>query len=117
MAEDNVNEVLSSVFSNKELMDKISAIVKDSKGDSKEDALPEIIAAISENIKTPTQGDKKSDNNEEKAEAVSAFSSRQAKDSATLLRAIKPFLSRERCEMVDNILKFEQLASLVKLTR
>ena len=118
MAEEKVNELLSSVFSNSELMEKISGIMKDKKGENKEDALPEIISAISENVKIPTQGEEKAENEKEKAEmASSSFFSRSSKDSAALLRAMKPFLSKERCEMVDNILKFEQLATLVKLTR
>jgi len=53
----------------------------------------------------------------ENAVDVSAFPSHSSRDSATLLRAMKPFLSKERCDMVDNILKFEQLAEIVKLTR
>ncbi len=117
MAEGNVNEVLSSVFSNPELMEKISGIVKGSDKEKKEDALPDIISAISENVKFPTQSEEKSESKEEKAAEASASMSRSSKDSAALLRAMKPFLSKERCEMVDNILKFEQLAALVKLTR
>ena len=118
MADEKINEVLSSVFSNSELMDKISNIVKDKKGESKEDALPEIISAISEKVKIPTQGEEKGEMNNEKAEAdSSSFFSNSTKNSAALLRAMKPFLGKERCEMVDNILKFEQLAELVKLTR
>ena len=46
MADENVNQVLSSVFSNTELMEKISGIIKNKKGESAEDALPEIISAI-----------------------------------------------------------------------
>ena len=117
MAEGNINEVLSSVFSNPELMEKINGIVKSKNGEKSEDALPDIISAINENIKIPTQSEEKSEAvNENTAEASTVFS-RSAKDSAALLRAMKPFLSKERCEMVDNILKFEQLAALVKLTR
>ena len=34
-----------------------------------------------------------------------------------LLRSLKPFMSKSRCDMIDNILKLEQLAEVVKLTR
>ena len=89
MADEKINEVLSSVFSNSELMDKISNIVKDKKGESKEDALPEIISAISEKVKIPTQGEGKEEMNNEKAEAVSSsFFSDSTKNSAALLESV-----------------------------
>jgi len=46
MAEGNVNEVLSSVLGNKELMDKISGIISSSKSENKEDVLPDVISAM-----------------------------------------------------------------------
>ncbi len=118
MADENVNQVLSSVFSNTELMEKISGIIKNKKGESAEDALPEIISAISENVKTPTHGDEKSPEADESLKDASVKPrSRSMGDSSALLCALKPFLNKERRELVDNILKFEQLATLVNLTR
>ena len=118
MADENVSRVLSSVFSNTELMEKISGIVKNKKGESAEDALPEIISAISENVKIPTQGEEKSSEADEGSKDVSAKPGfRSTGDSSALLCALKPFLNKERRDLVDNILKFEQLAALVKLTR
>ncbi len=122
MAEGNVNEVLSSVLGNKELMNKISGIISSSKAENKEDALPDVIDAISKEINVSNSSDTADSQDmpskkEEKSVDVSVFSSHSSKDSAALLRAMKPFLSKERCDMVDNILKFEQLAELVKLTR
>ena len=123
----NVNDILSSVLENKELMSKISGIVAENKSENKEDALPDIIAAISESI--GDSGEKNNENlqktdtgsgeNEEKSLSASSVFSRIRgnRESAALLKAIKPFLSKERCELVDNILKFEQLASLIDIAR
>ena len=122
MGEGNVNEVLSSVLSNEELMNKISGIISSSKSENKEDVLPEIISAMASEIK-PRGEDSNSKKGEEVSEKeekpvdVSVFPSHSSKDSAALLKAMKPFLSKERCEMVDNLLKFEQLSELIKLTR
>lgn len=122
MAEGNVNEVLSSVLGNKELMDKISGIISSSRSENKEDVLPDVISAMAKEINVKGADDSKKKPEDvseikENAVDVSVFPSHSSKDSATLLRAMKPFLSKERCDMVDNILKFEQLAEIVKLTR
>ena len=122
MAEGNVNEVLSSVLGNAELMNKISGIISSSKSENKEDALPEVIEAISKEVnvngsKKDTEKAENASTNEEKSRDVSVLTSHSGRDSAALLKAMKPFLSKERCDMVDNILKFEQLAEIVKLTR
>ena len=122
MAEGHVNEVLSSVLSNEELMNKISGIISSSKSENKEDVLPEVISAMASEIKPKEEGKnaKKGEDvseKEEKSADVSVFPSHSSKDSAALLKAMKPFLSKERCEMVDNLLKFEQLSELIKLTR
>jgi len=117
MAEENVNELLSSVFSNTELMEKISGIVKDAGDSNKESMIPSVVSAITESIGSPKKSRESAEESEKTSKDVSVLSSHGVKDSAALLRAMKPFLSKERCDMVDNILKFEQLATLVRLTR
>ena len=122
MAEGNVNAMLSSVLGNEELMKKISGIISSSKSENKEDVLPDVISAMASeiNIKEAKDSSEKTEEvskKEEKPVDVSVFSSHSSKDSAALLKAIKPFLSKERCDMVDNLLKFEQLSELIKFTR
>ena len=122
MAEGNVNEVLSSVLGNEELMKKISGIISSSKSENKEDVLPDVISAMASeiNIKEAKNSSEKTDEvskKEEKPVDVSVFPSHSSRDSAALLKAMKPFLSKERCDMVDNLLKFEQLSELIKFTR
>ncbi|MBQ8392495.1 MAG: hypothetical protein IJX51_01870 [Clostridia bacterium] len=127
MAEENINDMLSSVLGNEELMNKISSIVKDTGGG--DDALAKVVEVMSKNVGTEAPQNKNENNdtkedatvsapiNEEKSKRVSVLPHKSSKESVTLLKAIKPFLCKERCEMVDNILKFEQLASIIKLTR
>lgn len=122
MAEGNVNEILSSVLGNEELMNKISGIVSSSRSESKEDVLPEVISAMASEINGKMAEDNRKvaeemSKSEEKSADVSVFPSHSSKDSAALLKAIKPFLSKERCDLVDQLLKFEQLSELIKLTR
>ena len=122
MAEGNVNAMLSSVLGNEELMKKISGIISSSNSENKEDVLPDVISAMASeiNIKEAKDSSEKTEEvskKEEKPVDVSVFSSHSSKDSAALLKAIKPFLSKERCDMVDNLLKFEQLSELIKFTR
>lgn len=130
-----VNDILFSVLENKELMSKISGIVSENKSENMEDALPDVIAVISESLgkdsarsesKNNTVSEEKSaiidtgsEKSEEKASPVSTVLSKVkgSRESAALLKAIKPFLSKERCELVDNILKFEQLAALIDTVR
>ena len=122
-----VNDILSSILENKELMNKISGIVSENKSGNKEDALPDIIAAISQSMSQSNANENEKDEtintgSEKNAEKSSPVSSVLAKvkgsrESAALLKAMKPFLSKERCELVDNILKFEQLASLIDIVR
>ena len=123
----SVNDILSSVLENKELMSKISGIVSENKSENKEDALPDIIAAISQGLNNDTEKgseereiiDTGSKKTEEKSKSVATILSKVKgnRESAALLRAMKPFLSKERCELVDNILKLEQLASLIDTVR
>ncbi len=120
----NINDILSSVLENKELMSKISGIVSENKSENKEDVLPDIVSAISDAINTDKEEkeetkDTGSAKSEESAKETSSILSRVRgnHESVALLKAIKPFLSKERCELVDNILKFEQLTSLIELVR
>ena len=133
MAEEKgINEMLSSILENGELMEKISGIVKES--GSGEDSLARVVEAIRDSgntdksesdepaskesiINDRSEGREKPVFKEKIRESVSHFNTKSSKESAALLRAMKPFLSKERCDMVDNILKLEQLASIVKLTR
>lgn len=117
----NVNDIVSSVLSNPALMEKISGIVKGTKDGNIDEALPNVVAAISENINSKKKAE---DKEEEKtaeaskiADGVSKLDKYTGAKHVALLRSLKPFMSKSRCDMIDNILKFEQLAEVIKLTR
>ena len=117
----NVNDIVSSVLSNPALMEKISGIVKGTKDGNIDEALPNVVAAISEGVKKEEKPD--GDKEEKVAEAskiadrVSKLDKYTGAKHVALLRSLKPFMSKSRCDMIDNILKFEQLAEVIKLTR
>ncbi len=84
--------------------------------------MPDVISAMASeiNIKEAKDSSEKTEEVSKKEENpvdVSVFPSHSSRDSAALLKAMKPFLSKERCDMVDNLLKFEQLSELIKFTR
>ena len=67
-----VNDILSSILENKELMNKISGIVSENKSGNKEDALPDIIAAISQSMSQSNA------NENEKDETINTGSEKNA---------------------------------------
>ena len=120
-----LESVLSSITSNKELMEKISKTVKSGQG-SQESTLADVISLIS-----PIISDKSQDNQEENDDAphnesaiksisdskdsfIESFGKSITKNSALLI-ALKPYLSKERCQMIDGILRISQLTDIIKL--
>lgn len=114
---DPIPEMLGSILSNKELMDKISAIVGTPVADANNNApsspasilsdpdvmakLPEVISVL----RPMMNGNQK----EEKKEHARANDRRTA-----LLCALKPYLSPKRCEAIDYITKISKLGDVMK---
>ena len=114
---DPIPEMLGSILSNKELMDKISAIVGTPVADTNNNApsspasilsdpdvmakLPEVISVL----RPMMNGTQK----EEKKEHARANDRRTA-----LLCALKPYLSPKRCEAIDYITKISKLGDVMK---
>ena len=117
----NVNDIVSSVLSNPDLMAKISGIVKNTKDGNIDEALPNVVAAISENVNSQKKTEGKEEENtagvSKILDGVSNLNKFTGSKHVALLRSLKPFMSKSRCDMIDNILKFEQLAEVIKLTR
>lgn len=99
---------LSGILGNEELMSKISSILGSHSG-NKEEALPEVMEAISS-----TLGKENGDNKEEK---VPKSVSEGGASMNSLLSALRPYLSEKRAALVDQLLKLEGLAEIIKLTR
>ena len=121
----NLESVLSSITSNKELMEKISKTVKSGQG-SQESTLADVISLISPMISDKGQDNQDKDEEESHNEPTSnalgkvkdsfidSFGKSITKNSALLI-ALKPYLCKERCQMIDGILRISQLTDIIKL--
>ena len=122
MSDNGFESALSSVLGNEELMKKISLAVE-GKGGDKEASRPEVIDLISSSFKK--DGKDKSEGQDSATEASSVIGGKEKSGfnipsfskNADLLCALKPYLSEKRVAMLDNILKIEQIAEIMKITR
>lgn len=131
MADTSFDDMLKKITDNPELMTKISQIANSTDGQGLTDKLPSVISAISDSIKndgenanasekTDTPPDK-IDTSDEKPSAsfalpVARLQEKISKNSKLLI-ALKPYLSKERCDIVDSIIKMAQVADLMKLVK
>lgn len=115
---DAFSSAISGILSNPEMMSMISSMAKQLKGDSGADG--------SEATSPPKN------QTEEPSAPVSAELSgtlgtlapllsqsfgklsREDDERACLLRALKPYLSPNRCEAVENIIKFSKISDVLK---
>jgi len=117
--ENNLEQILSTVTSNPELMKKISDVAKS----GKEDAISEVMSLISPIVSEKKEPHSDEISSEEKAEDKSALLASSSINSIGksisknkgLLLALKPYLSKERCEMIDHVVKLSQIADVMKL--
>ena len=110
MSESSFDSLLSSVLGNEELMNKISSIA--SAHQNSDEALSEVIETIATTMNTPKQESHESEKVGENGRA--RF---DASKNTKLLSALKPYLSEKRAQMIDSILRVEQIAELIKFTR
>ena len=127
MADNSFEEILNKITQNPDLMAKISEISKGSNETNLSQKLPEVIAAIS-----PTIASEKVEKNEEKTDTpadeiqksalnaldlpITKLSEKISKNSDLLL-ALKPYLNKERGNLIDSIVKMAQVADLMKLIK
>lgn len=116
----SVDSVLSSVMGNEDLMNKIKEVVQGNNGDTSS-SLEDVISLIAPSIKASTNsetvkndeiidtGATKSDNS-----LISSLGKSISKN-ASLLVALKPYLSKERCQMIDSIVKISKITDTLKL--
>ena len=131
MADSSFDEIFKKITDNPELMTKISQIAKDSENSDIASKLPLVISAISDSI----GGEGKSENLKENSNTPLGESNTGNEKSSTdfplsitrlqdkisknskLLVALKPYLSKERCDIIDSIIKMSQVADLVNLIK
>ncbi len=111
MSESSFESTLSSIMGNEALMSKISSIMSSHNG-NRDESLPEVIEAISSSL-----GDDKNQENDEKSQKSVESVSKKATSKDALLVALRPYLSDKRAKMIDQLLKLEQIAEIIKLTR
>ena len=131
MADSSFDEILKKITDNPELITKISQIAKDSEGKDIESKLPLVISAISDSLNSENKNDsttKNADTPHDKSHTsienssvdfslpISKLQDKISKNSKLLI-ALKPYLSKERCNIVDSIIKMSQVADLMKLVK
>ena len=131
MAESSLQEILERISKDQDIIEKISSVTKASSGSNPYDSLPEIMAAIAPALRDENSAQAE-ENSDEKSEStdtspkkssaedlgfpVAKISEKITKNSKLLL-ALKPYLSRERSELIDTVIKLAQVTDLMKLIK
>lgn len=130
--ENSLESILSAVMSNEELMSKISDVVKGGGSDSISDVVSLISPIVSKDKERDTskesESEKKDSNNEPFSDegvkggiGGSAFgklggaAGKSISNNKALLLALKPYLSKERGEIIEAMIRLSQIAEAVKL--
>ena len=128
------DEMLSKITGDKELMAKISQVVKSKDGGEITDTLPDVLSLItsSESKKDSKAEDSQMTSEETGAKAISKESDNKSStdftsligslgskisNSSQLLMAIKPYLNKNRQDMIDTMVKLSSLAKVINLGR
>ena len=120
MADSSFDEILEKISNSPDIIDKLTSITKGVSKENPYESLPEIMEAIApvlnaeKNEKTDTPTEKTEDSRAEIP--LSKISEKIAKNSKLLI-ALKPYLSRERCEIIDTVVKISQVTDLMKLVK
>ena len=124
MAENNFDAILEKIASSPDIIEKISTITKGLSQDSTYDSLPKIMEAIAPALNGEAAEEKSEKTDTPKGESTKndlyapllKLSEKITKNSKLLL-ALKPYLSRERCEIIDTVVKIAQVGDLMKLVK
>ena len=130
MAENSFEDIISKITSNPELLNKISSTVKNGDGDMGS-ALSSVIEILSENndlkdVEVKSEKEPVLDTSlgippksEDKTgiEGVLISFCQIISKNSPLLIALKPYLCKEKCDMIDNIVKLSRLAGIINLAK
>lgn len=137
MSEFNFDEILNKIGENPDIVSKITQI---SKSGESNDKLSEMISALSPlfdstSTAQPDENDKNRNATNEKADTFPAKTegeaiksdailtipimkiTEQIKKNSALLSALKPYLNKSRCDLIDSVLKMAQVADLMRLLK
>ena len=130
MAENSFEDIISKIGSNPELLNKISSAIKGSDQDMGA-ALSSVIGILSDsNELKDVEGKAEKEpildtsldilpKNESKTgiEGVLLSFCQIITKNSPLLIALKPYLCKEKCDMIDNIVKLSRLAGIINLAK
>ena len=133
MAELSFEEAFKKITESPDIMSKISELSKEGSANGIEDVLPKLMSILSseigENATVSDNGNQeKTDTPPTKLQDSGDFSqnplslpllkiSNSISKNSSLLCALKPYLSKERADVIDSILKIAQVTELMKLAR
>lgn len=127
MADFNIEEILSKITENPEIMNKVSEIARTNKDGNITDALPRVMEAIIPSLNPTENSNEEEINTDEKQQNITSVDGamkvpieklcQKINKNSKLLIALKPYLSKERCDIVDSIVKMAQVANLLSLTK
>ena len=139
MTEASFEEVLNSITSNPDLLNKISKSVKENEGGDLSNTLEKVISLIQNNENEPSDFEESNDSEDKEYKEVDNETRNEAKDSkersavgldslilslgksmsktSPLLLALKPYLSKSRCELIDSLINMSRLASIINLAK
>lgn len=126
--EKSLDQILNLVTSNPELMSKISSIASS----GSENAIGDVVSLISpliknqDNVSFDTENEseepeidsissEEKNSSESRVSTISASFEKSIAKSKDLLLALKPYLSKERCNMIDNVIRLSQIANVIKM--
>ena len=124
MADNTFEEILESISKNPNIVEKISEISKSSNKDNIYDSLPKIMYILSPLLSSEEtkESNEKATTPLPKSEAdslsvpLARLGEKITKNSGLLL-ALKPYLNKERGEIIDTVVKIAQLGDLMKLIK
>ena len=125
---DNLDNLLSSVLSDEGLMNQIKSIVNNNNGDTSS-SLNDVISLISpklhqnreeNDIEISTEENKNNLSNNSGIDKSSKLSfmnslSHSISKNSELLLALKPYLSKERSQMIDGVVKISKITDTLNL--
>ena len=128
--DNNLGDILSSIMNDSDLINKIKDTVK-SNDNSGTLPLESVISLISPKLNESKKNDNTQNNPNEGIDNSSASSnatfdklnslsfigsiSETISKNSPLLLALKPYLSKDRCDIIDSVVKISQITDALKL--
>ena len=124
MAENDFNEIFGKIAANPDIVEKLTSITQGVAKENTEEGLSKIMETISPliNKSLDNQKEEKTDTPSKKNDEqnlslpLSKLTEKIAKNTKLLI-ALKPYLSQERCEIIDAIIKVAQVGDFMKLVK